>query len=627
MDEKKGLYIVLISVHGLLRGQEPELGRDADTGGQILYVLDLAQQLIRHPDVRQVDVLTRRIHDKRIAPEYAAAIEPLAEGVNIIRLECGPRRYLRKEVLWPYMDEFVDKAIHHVRKQGRVPDIIHSHYADAGYVGSRLASLLGIVHIHTGHSLGRVKLKQLLARGLSAETIEKRYNISQRIEAEELALDTAALVIASTSQEVEEQYALYDNYHPGRMKVMPPGVDLSRFMPLHHYETTPSYKKEISRFLEHPKKPMILAMSRADERKNVRSLLQAYGERPALQERANLILVIGNSDNISEMERGPRSILREVIMMIDHYDLYGKVAYPKHHDSDDVPNIYRLAAKSRGVFVNPALTEPFGLTIIEASACGLPVVVTHDGGPRDIIRLCKNGSLIDPLDITGMTHALINTLSNKGQWRRWSKNGIKGTEKYYSWPGHIDNYIKEVHRLLHKEERHKVLSMKNKLPMVKRLAISAIDNCLTGDETALKKLIKNLYLAKDQKLGFGVATGRGLESSLRILRKWKIPLPDVLITSVGSEIYYAHQGRHMVADHSWEKHINYRWQADKIITLLSAVPGLRLRGRQEQAQYRVSCFINPNKQSTIADVKQLLRTHDLHANVILSIQINPVSYK
>jgi sucrose-phosphate synthase len=622
MENKQGLYLVLISVHGLMRGKEPELGRDADTGGQILYVLELAKHLAQHPDVARVDVLTRRVVDSRIDDSYQQPEEELCPGANIVRLDCGPRRYLRKEVLWPYLNDFVDKALHHIRHLGHVPDVVHSHYADAGFVGSRLASLLGIPHIHTGHSLGRVKKKQLLAKGLDEATIEKRYNITQRIEAEEQTLDTAALVVASTSQEVEEQYALYDNYQPQRMRVLPPGVDLHRFMPPAHYEPRPVFFDEIARFLADPRKPIILAMSRADERKNIRSLLQAYGESKQLQEMANLVLIMGNRDRIEETERGARTVLTEVIMMIDDYDLYGKVAYPKHHESSQVPDIYRIAAKSRGVFINPALTEPFGLTLIEASATGLPIVATHDGGPQDIIGHCKNGILIDPLDIDGISKALIHVLSDRQQWKKWSNNGIKGARKFYSWSGHVENYLKEIKKL-HPSIRHRMhLPTKSRLPTLDRLAVSAIDNSLIGDRAALKELFVQLYHAANLKIGFVIATGRSLDSTLRELRQWDIPMPDILITSVGSEIYYAHQGRHIVQDHSWQKHIDYRWKPEAIRKVLKGLPGLRLRGKQEQRAFKVSYYVNPAMAPSMVQIKQLLRTNDLHANIIFSNNVN-----
>ena len=87
-------------------------------------------------------------------------------------------------------------------------------------------------------------------------------------------------------------------------------------------------------------------------------------------------------------------------------------AYPKHHDSTDVPELYKLAAQTRGLFVNPALTEPFGLTLLEAAATGLPLVATNDGGPQDIIGTCNNGLLVDALDSRAIGEAIRDALSD-----------------------------------------------------------------------------------------------------------------------------------------------------------------------------------------------------------------------
>ena len=100
-------------------------------------------------------------------------------------MPCGPRRYLYKERLWPHLDSFLDAALAHIRRVGRVPDLVHGHYADAGYVGTRLSHQLNIPLIHTGHSLGRTKRQSLLASGMKRDDIEQRYNISRRIDAEE----------------------------------------------------------------------------------------------------------------------------------------------------------------------------------------------------------------------------------------------------------------------------------------------------------------------------------------------------------------------------------------------------------------------------------------------------------
>jgi sucrose-phosphate synthase len=118
-------------------------------------------------------------------------------------------------------------------------------------------------------------------------------------------------------------------------------------------------------------------------------------------------------------------VLGDLLLDIDRYDLYGKVAYPKHHRREEVPVMYRLAAASGGVFVNPALTEPFGLTLIEAAASGLPIVATSDGGPQDIIGNCHNGYLIDPLNPDDMAAALLEVLRDRIAGRIWRAKACK----------------------------------------------------------------------------------------------------------------------------------------------------------------------------------------------------------
>lgn len=220
-------YIALLSVHGLIRAHEPELGRDADTGGQVKYVVELARALGEYSEVGRVDLLTRRIISTDVSDIYAQASEALTAKAHIVRLDCGPEGYIAKEQLWDYLDSFADNAIAYFKQQPRLPDILHSHYADAGYIGVRIANLLGIPLIHTGHSLGRSKRRQLLAAGHTKAHLEERYRLSRRIEAEELVLGVAERVITSTRQEIHEQYGLYDQYQPHCMRVIPPGTDLT----------------------------------------------------------------------------------------------------------------------------------------------------------------------------------------------------------------------------------------------------------------------------------------------------------------------------------------------------------------------------------------------------------------
>lgn len=109
-DAQTPLYIALISVHGLIRGENLELGRDADTGGQTLYVLELAQALSEQPQVGKVELITRRIEDAAVADDYAAAKETINDKLSIIRIDAGPNGYLPKEQLWDHLDSFADNG-------------------------------------------------------------------------------------------------------------------------------------------------------------------------------------------------------------------------------------------------------------------------------------------------------------------------------------------------------------------------------------------------------------------------------------------------------------------------------------------------------------------------------------
>lgn len=612
---ESGLYIILISVHGLVRSQALELGRDADTGGQIQYVIELARALAADERVGRVDLLTRQVFDPKVGDDYARPHEELAPGAHIVRIPCGPRRYLRKEVLWPHLDSFADNALHHLRRIGRVPDLIHSHYADAGYVGARLAGLLGVPLVHTGHSLGREKRRRLRDQGVRPETIDKHYSMNQRIEAEEFALDNAALVVASTRQEVDRQYAIYDNYQPERMIVIPPGVDLTRFAPAVPGEPPPAVAGLLTPFLREPDKPMILSLSRADERKNLPALVQAYGEDPRLQELANLVIVAGNRDDIAALERGPQAVLTELLLLIDRYDLYGRVAYPKQHRSDDVPALYRLAAARGGVFVNPALTEPFGLTLIEAAASGLPIVATEDGGPRDIVAACANGLLVDALDTRALADAIHQALSDEARWSRWSRAGIDGAHAHYSWRAHVAKYLAAAERLVKKAvHRPHVLRARSKLPTLDRLLISDIDNTLIGDGEALRELLVRLE-AVGNRVGFGVATGRRLDSVIEVLEEWGVPQPDVIVSAVGTEIHY---GAERVADESYQRHLGYRWDGPRLREAMRGLPGIRIQEETEQRRFKLSYYVDLDEAPPLRDISRHLRRQGLHANVVFS---------
>ena len=108
--------VQLFSLHGLIRSKNQEMGRDADTGGQVKYVLELGTALSSREDIGQVDLFTRLIGDKRVSSDYSEPIETVNDKFRIIRIQCGGRKYIRKELLWPHLDEYVDKTIKFIKR-------------------------------------------------------------------------------------------------------------------------------------------------------------------------------------------------------------------------------------------------------------------------------------------------------------------------------------------------------------------------------------------------------------------------------------------------------------------------------------------------------------------------------
>lgn len=613
--EQNQLYLLLISVHGLIRGHDLELGRDADTGGQTKYVVELARALGDRPEVARVDLVTRRIDDKSVSSDYSKPIEPLGDKVNILRIDCADQVYLPKEQLWDHLDNFADNLLNYIHSNKLCPHIIHSHYADAGYVGTLLSHQLSVPLVHTGHSLGRSKRKHLLASGVKGDEIEKRYNMSRRINAEETTLGVADRVITSTHQEIEEQYGLYDYYQPDQMRVVPPGTDLTKFYPPLGTEPESDIARELDRFFRDPDKHMVLALSRPDQRKNIITLIEAFGESDALQQVANLVIVAGNRDDIRDMEAGAQEVLTDILLTIDSYDLYGRVAYPKHHASDDVPVIYRLAAISGGVFVNPALTEPFGLTLIEAAASGLPIVATEDGGPLDIVENCRNGYLIDPLDKELIAETLLSVLNDKAKWQQLVVNGIAGVNEHYSWHAHAEKYLNVIKPIIEKTEPVVRMDLHRRAMLyVNRAMFSDLDQSLLGDPEYLPEFTRVLK-ENARCSSFGIATGRRLDSALKLIKSHKIPHPDVLITSLGTEIYY---GPNLTRDTAWNDHIDYLWRRAKVGVILNDLPGLRLQPKLEQSRYKISYYYDAAKAPDVDEIKQLLFQHEQTVNVVFS---------
>jgi sucrose-phosphate synthase len=630
-----GYYIQLFSPHGLIRYNDPEIGRDRDTGGQVKYVLELLENLSQHPQIRKVDLFTRRVMDKRVSSAYGKEIEIVNEKARIIRMTCGGNAYRPKESLWDHLDEFVDKTIRFIEKQDDFPDVVHGHYADGNYLAGQISEVFGIPFIATGHSLGRNKKNILLNQGLPEEKINEKFNMEQRIDTEENLLQTADIIIVSTQHEIDTQYDLYNNKKVGKFEVIPPGVNTDLFYPFYRFDM-PSFKmtieqeqalyrvnSDIERFLFNPGKPLILSIGRADKRKNFEAIIQSFGQDKELQAMANLAIFAGVRRDITKMATDEQDILTNLLLLLDKYDLYGKMAIPKKNDPTlEIPEIYRVAARKKGVFVNATPGENFGLTILEAAACGLPVVASPTGGPKEILEHCENGLLVDVENPDAIAEALKKIISDQTLWEKYSGNGILATNHLYSWTAHCNKYMDIVEDLFRKRDTgaftfpHKTAFGK-KLVKAKQFIISDLDGTLVEGNKAdgLDELKQWIVDNKDQVV-FGIASGRNREITEQAFDNYDLPAPDILICSAGSEIYYTEK---FIPDNGWESHIDYKWKRKELQNELTKFPGIRLQEPAAQWRFKLSYYVDDNfDEDDMANLYKFLDDRKLRAKILLT---------
>lgn len=629
-----GLYIQLFSPHGLIRYADPEIGRDKDTGGQVKYVLELLEHLSQHPRIRKVDLFTRRIVDKRVSSAYEKEMDIVNDKARIIRITCGGNSYRSKETLWDYLDEFIDKTIRFIEKQDDFPDIVHGHYADGNYLARQVSQVFGIPMVSTGHSLGRNKKNILLKEGMSPEKIDEKFNMRRRIEEEEQSLISSDAIIVSTQHEIDTQYGLYENKDSGKYYVIPPGVNTDLFFPFYRQDM-PSFKmsieqeqawyrvnSDIDRFLFNPAKPLILSIGRADKRKNFETIIQSYGQDKELQAMANLAIFAGVRKDITQMGQEEQDILTNLLLLLDKYDLYGKMAIPKKNDPKlDVPEIYRVAARKKGVFVNATPGENFGLTLVEAAACGLPVVASPTGGPKEIIEHCENGLLVDVDDPAAIADALKKIIADETVWEKYSTNGVIATNETYSWTAHCNRYMNVVDELLKRKETDLNFAKKTaygrKLVRAKQVIITDLDGTLVeGPRTDGLSELKEWINDHKDEVAFGIASGRNVELTHQAFESYDLPTPDILICSAGSEIYYT---RDFIPDPGWERHIDYQWKRKEIEEALKKFPGISLQEPAAQRRFKLSYYVdNAFSDDDMANLYKFLDDRKLRCKILLT---------
>ncbi len=454
------------------------LAAHPDFGGQLVYVREVALALAAAG--HQADIITRQIIDPEW-PEFSEPEDsyPGHSGVRILRVPCGPESFLPKEELWPYLGEWVEGIQGLYEREDVLPDIFTGHYADGGLCAALLEERTGVPMIFTGHSLGAWKVDSLLSAGEALDDIDRRYNFGPRITAERVAASRAAAVVTNSESERREQYG-----HPAyreaievgddrRFAVIPPGVDLKVFdadgESSREGEVRASIQAALDRDVEPDRRelPAVIAWSRLDPKKNHRALVRAFAGSPELRERANLLMVTrGLEDPLREPEKassGDKEVLDGLIAEIEEADLWGSVSMFTLAGQDALAALYRWGRDEGSVFCLPAEYEPFGLTLVEAMAIGLPVVATSNGGPQEITDHGKAGLLADPYDYEELAARFLQLLGDNEAWEHYSASGHERAVELYSWQRTADDYANLATEIIQGERRGE--SPRDRLPL------------------------------------------------------------------------------------------------------------------------------------------------------------------
>lgn len=496
------LFILHLALGGCLKAPPIAFGITADTGGHIAYVMDAAIAQAAHADIDRVSIVTRAFCADHLPSIHALKREIVMDGVTIDRIATANTAYLEKEALAADLPAFTDAFCAHIARLPVRPNVIHAHFADAAAVAIEARRRFGIPFVYTPHALAIDKRGQ----GLGDDTA-----LATRIAAEREAIATADALIVSTRDEADRQVAAYGVAVEGRIHCQPPGVPRRAAAP-----DAPTLVDRLGDWFDAPDRPILLAIARPVAKKNLAALVRAYAADTDLHARANLVILAGQHDGQSSAEE--QAVRDELFALCAQPALHGRVALPSAHEAADVTALYARAAAG-GVFVNPALHEPFGLTLIEAAEMGVPVVATRNGGPAEIMATIGHGILVDPRDEGAIAAACLSIVSDPAVHRRYQAAG-RARCGLYDWDGYAAGSAAIYAGLVRKPA----------------LLASDIDNTLTGCATGALGFAQ---WRRDSGLPFVVATGRSFDAARAVLAQWQLPDPDAFIVDVGTRIMLA----------------------------------------------------------------------------------------
>ncbi|GMP37064.1 hypothetical protein CsSME_00008934 [Camellia sinensis var. sinensis] len=455
--------VVILSPHGYF-AQENVLGYP-DTGGQVVYILDqvpaMEKEMLLRIKQQGLDIIPRILIVTRLLPDAVGTtcnqrLEKVygAEHSHILRVpfrtEKGiVRKWISRFEVWPYMETFTEDVAHEIALELQAkPDLVIGNYSEGNLVASLLAHKLGVTQCTIAHALEKTKYPD---SDIYWKKFDEKYHFSSQFTADLIAMNHTDFIITSTFQEIAGRVVHGIDVFDPKFNIVSPGADMSIYFP--HTEKEKRLTKfhpEIEELLfseveneEHlgmlkdKKKPIIFSMARLDRVKNLTGLVELYGKNARLRELANLVVVGGDRRKESK-DLEEQAEMKKMYEMIETYKLQGQFRWISSQ-MNRVRNgeLYRCIADTKGVFVQPAFYEAFGLTVVEAMTCGLPTFATSYGGPAEIIIHGKSGFHIDPYHGDQVAELLVNFYErcskDPSHWDEISAGGLQRIMEKYTW--------------------------------------------------------------------------------------------------------------------------------------------------------------------------------------------------
>jgi D-inositol-3-phosphate glycosyltransferase len=373
-----------------------------DNGGQNVYVAQVANQLAARG--YRVDIYTRR--DDPELPEVVKFIN----RVRVVHVNAGPAAAVPKERLLPHMDEFAHNLLAFCERDRCRYDLVHANFWTSGIAAMRVEQALGIPFVITFHALGRVRR---LYQGECDLFPEERPQWEERI------IAAAAGVIAECPQDREDLLLLY-HADPAKIRVIPCGFDAGEFWPVDKGLARGELGLPTD---EH----IVLQLGRLVPRKGVDTVIRAVGRLQRDCRISPLLLIVGgDADTPCPVATPEIGRLREVAQEEGVQDRVRFVGRRGRH-------VLRYYYSAADVFVTTPWYEPFGITPVEAMACGTPVIGARVGGIKSTVRHGRSGLLVPPNDPAALAEALTALYRNPALARAYGAAGRERAARHFTW--------------------------------------------------------------------------------------------------------------------------------------------------------------------------------------------------